>query len=168
MKPARLTRQRGGKEKRSTTIQPATVHNFSPLSSLSLSLLSRRIHLPKPERVRIALYHRNEIIYQRNKTIGRCNNEHQTWRHTLARGRVSPRRGNRATEDEEGWIDVDLSNVRQRIFIFLEVWISGDCRWSYPRVKHRIEIERSKKEAYSKTTRDKHDKASSDTVKRKR
>lgn len=163
MKPARLTRQRGEKKKevRQYNLRRCTI-------SLSLSLLSRRIHLPRLERVRIALYHRNEIIYQRNRTIGRCNNEHQTWCHTLARGRVSPRRGNRATEDEEGWIDVDLSNVRQRIFIFLEVWVSRDCRWSYPRVKHRIEVERSKKEAYSKTTRDKHGKASSDTVKRKR
>lgn len=163
MKPVRLTRQRGEKKKevRQYNLRRCTI-------SLSLSLLSRRIHLPRLERVRIALYHRNEIIYQRNRTIGRCNNEHQTWCHTLARGRVSPRRGNRATEDEEGWIDVDLSNVRQRIFIFLEVWVSRDCRWSYPRVKHRIEVERSKKEAYSKTTRDKHGKASSDTVKRKR
>lgn len=163
MKPVRLTRQRGEKKKevRQYNLRRCTI-------SLSLSLLSRRIHLPRLERVRIALYHRNEIIYQRNRTIGRCNNEHQTWCHTLARGRVSPRRGNRATEDEEGWIDVDLSNVRQRIFIFLEVWVSRDCRWSYPRVKHCIEVERSKKEAYSKTTRDKHGKASSDTVKRKR
>ena len=120
MKPARLTRQRGEKKKevRQYNLRRCTI----TLSlSLSLSLLSRRIHLPRLERVRIALYHRNEIIYQRNRTIGRCNNEHQTWCHTLARGRVSPRRGNRATEDEEGWIDVDLSNVRQRIFIFLEV-----------------------------------------------